>query len=135
MRCRSLRPSASASSTAGCAERDRPFIAACSPGALVGAYGLAAIIWSQALLLALATFAAARVPEIPRERPDEPRVGALVPLRILFRNMVLVAAMVLGSHAMHDSFAMIRWGGAGSPPGVASVLWSLSVASEVLVFC
>ena len=45
-----------------------------SSGQLVGAYGLAAIIWSQALLLALATLAAARVPEIPRERPDEREV-------------------------------------------------------------
>jgi PPP family 3-phenylpropionic acid transporter len=104
-------------------------------GQLVGAYGLAAIIWSQALLLTLATFAAARVPEIARERSDAPPVSALAPLRIpLFRNMVLVAAMILGSHAMHDAFAVIRWTAAGISPGVSSVLWSLSVASEVLVF-
>ena len=104
-------------------------------GQLVGAYGLAAIIWSQAFLLAFAALAAARVPEIPRERPDEPRVSALVPLRIpLFRNMVLVAAMILGSHAMHDAFAVIRWSAAGIGPAAASMLWSVSVASEVLVF-
>lgn len=104
-------------------------------GQLVGTYGLAAIIWSQALLLTLATFAAARVPEIAREPSDAPPVSALAPLRIpLFRNMVLVAAMILGSHAMHDAFAVIRWTAAGISPGVASVLWSLSVASEVLVF-
>ena len=104
-------------------------------GQLVGAYGLAAIIWSQALLLAAATFAAARGPEIPLERPDEPRVSGLVPLRIpLFRNMVLVAALILGSHAMHDAFAVIRWSAAGVGPVAASALWSLSVASEVLVF-
>jgi PPP family 3-phenylpropionic acid transporter len=104
-------------------------------GQLVGAYGLAAIIWSQALLLAFATFAAARVPEIGRERSEAPSVGARVLLRIpLFRTMVLVAAMILGSHAMHDAFAMIRWSAAGISPSAASALWSLSVASEVLVF-
>ena len=104
-------------------------------GQLVGAYGLAAIIWSQALLLLIAALAAARVPEIARERPDAPPVSALLPLRIpLFRHMVLVAAMILGSHAMHDAFAMIRWGAAGIGPSAASALWSLSVASEVLVF-
>ena len=104
-------------------------------GQLVGVYGLAAIIWSQALLLALATFAAARVPEIAPQRPSAAPVSALVPLRLpLFRNLVVVAAMILGSHAMHDAFAIIRWSAAGITPSAASVLWSLSVASEVLVF-
>ena len=75
------------------------------------------------------------MPEIARERPDAPPASALLPLRIpLFRHMVLVAAMILGSHAMHDAFAMIRWSAAGIGPSAASALWSLSVASEVLVF-
>lgn len=52
----------------------------------------------------------------------------------LFRRLLLVAALVLGSHAMHDAFAVIRWNAAGIDPGLASVLWSLSVASEVVVF-
>ena len=103
-------------------------------GQLVGAYGLAAIIWSQA-------FCSPWPLSLPRACPrsrasaDAPPVSALAPLRIpLFRNMVLVAAMILGSHAMHDAFAVIRWSAAGIGPGAASVLWSLSVASEVLVF-
>jgi PPP family 3-phenylpropionic acid transporter len=51
-----------------------------------------------------------------------------------FRRLVLVAALVLGSHAMHDGFAMVRWHAAGIGPGAGSVLWSESVAAEVLVF-
>jgi PPP family 3-phenylpropionic acid transporter len=47
---------------------------------------------------------------------------------------VLVAALILGSHAMHDAFAVIRWRAAGVSPVLASVLWSESVAAEVLVF-
>ena len=51
-----------------------------------------------------------------------------------FRMLVLVAALIVGSHAMHDAFAMIRWREAGIAPGTASVLWSLAVAAEVVVF-
>jgi len=48
--------------------------------------------------------------------------------------MALAAALVLGSHAMHDAFAVIRWSNAGISPAVSSVLWSESVAAEVVVF-
>ena len=48
--------------------------------------------------------------------------------------MALAAALVLGSHAMHDAFAIIRWSDAGISPAVSSVLWSESVAAEVVVF-
>jgi PPP family 3-phenylpropionic acid transporter len=65
----------------------------------------------------------------------KPAGGILILLRIpLFRNLVLVAALILGSHAMHDAFAVIRWSAAGVSPATASLLWSESVAAEVLVF-
>jgi PPP family 3-phenylpropionic acid transporter len=35
---------------------------------------------------------------------------------------------------MHDAFAVLRWGAAGISPATVSVLWSESVAAEVLVF-
>jgi PPP family 3-phenylpropionic acid transporter len=35
---------------------------------------------------------------------------------------------------MHDAFAVIRWRAAGLSPATVSVLWSESVAAEVLVF-
>jgi PPP family 3-phenylpropionic acid transporter len=54
--------------------------------------------------------------------------------RPAFMRMVLAAALVLGSHAMHDAFAIIRWSDAGISPAVSSVLWSESVGAEVLVF-
>jgi MFS transporter, PPP family, 3-phenylpropionic acid transporter len=49
-------------------------------------------------------------------------------------GVTVVAALVLGSHAMHDSFAVIRWRQAGVSPSTTAVLWSESVAAEVLVF-
>ena len=60
-------------------------------------------------------------------------LGALLRLP-LYRRVILVAALIIGSHAMHDSFAVIRWGAAGIGPGTAGLLWSLSVAAEVMVF-
>jgi len=35
---------------------------------------------------------------------------------------VLVAALILGSHALHDGFAMIRWRAAGIEAGTAGLL-------------
>jgi PPP family 3-phenylpropionic acid transporter len=52
----------------------------------------------------------------------------------LYRRIILVAALILGSHAMHDSFAVIRWETAGIGPSTVGVLWSISVAAEVVVF-
>lgn len=108
-------------------------------GQAVGAFGLDAIVWSQALLLAAAAGAALLVPELVHDRTPEaaraPARGVLILFKIpLFRNLVLVAALILGSHAMHDAFAVIRWSAAGVTPATASVLWSESVAAEVVVF-
>ena len=102
-------------------------------GQLVNGFGLQAIIVSQALLLFAAAGAASRVPDVPRE--PAPRTGALLLLKNpQFRSLVLVAALILGSHAMHDAFAVIRWSAAGIGASTSSLLWSLSVAAEVLVF-
>ena len=62
-----------------------------------------------------------------------------IPWLALFRQrafvrVVLIAALVLGSHAMYDSFAVIRWTEAGITPATTAALWSESVAAEVLVF-
>jgi PPP family 3-phenylpropionic acid transporter len=108
-------------------------------GQAVSAFGLDVIVWLQALLLGLAAFAAILVPELIHDRTAHavrsPARGVLVLLRLpLFRNLVLVAALILGSHAMHDAFAVIRWSAAGISPATASLLWSESVAAEVLVF-
>jgi len=104
-------------------------------GQLVGAFGLTAIIWSQALLLLAAALAATRIPELPHEARRAPAGGTLALLRIArFRHLVLAAALILGSHAMHDAFAVIRWTSAGVSASSASMLWALAVLAEVVVF-
>ena len=47
---------------------------------------------------------------------------------------MLVAALIQGSHAFHDSFVVIHWRSLGIADGTIGVLWSESVAGEVLVF-
>ena len=110
-------------------------------GQAIGAFGLQVIVPLQALLLGAAALAAVRVPEIehhPRPK-SESSVGAGAALRALFRiaryrSLLLLAALVLGSHAMHDAFAVIRWSAAGISPEISSLLWSEAVGAEVLVF-
>lgn len=105
-------------------------------GQAVGAIGLQAILWLQASLLAAAALAALRVPEFVHTGVVR-LAGGSIPalLRIpAFRHLVLVSALILGSHAMHDAFAVIRWTAAGITPAMASLLWSEAVAAEVLVF-
>jgi PPP family 3-phenylpropionic acid transporter len=115
-------------------------------GQVVGAFGLTSIVVLHAALLLGAVGAALLIPERLRQdgpgdhqrRPGVPRRPAEGLLELLaiarFRYVMLVSALVLGSHAMHDAFAVIRWSAAGISPAVASVLWSESVAAEVIVF-
>ena len=108
-------------------------------GQAVGAFGLDIIILFQALLLGIAACAGILVPELIHDRTAavvrSPAGGVRVLLGIArFRNLVIVTALILGSHAMHDAFAVIRWSAAGISPATASLLWSESVAAEVFVF-
>ncbi len=107
----------------------------------VDRYGLWSIVWLNASLLGVAALLAPRLPKLPR--PGPPRLAAAIAdtggiselLRLrAFQRVILVAALILGSHALHDSFAMIRWQSAGIDSGTAGILWSESVAAEVVVF-
>jgi PPP family 3-phenylpropionic acid transporter len=107
-------------------------------GQAIVAVGLIAIIPLSAALLVVAAVLALLVPAIApiptadsSARPGD--AWALIRIPV-FRRVMLVAALILGSHAMHDGFAMIRWTDAGIAATVASVLWSEQVAAEVLVF-
>jgi MFS transporter, PPP family, 3-phenylpropionic acid transporter len=108
-------------------------------GQAVNAFGLDVIVGLQAVLLGAAVLTALLVPELSHTRPADtrraPEGGVLMLLRLpRFRHLIVVAALILGSHAMHDTFAVIRWRAAGIGPATASVLWSEAVAAEVLVF-
>jgi MFS transporter, PPP family, 3-phenylpropionic acid transporter len=110
-------------------------------GQIVGANDLSAIAWMQAALLAGVVLSAPLVPPLDTssaqgERELSSTFGGIQELCkiALFRRVVLVAALVYGSHAMHDAFAPIRWNAAGISTTATSLLWSEAVAAEVLVF-
>jgi PPP family 3-phenylpropionic acid transporter len=48
--------------------------------------------------------------------------------------VIVIAALIYGSHAMHDTFSVIRWTAAGVGTAASSLLWSEAVAAEVVVF-
>jgi PPP family 3-phenylpropionic acid transporter len=106
-------------------------------GRIIVTVDLDAIIWGGSLFLAAAAAAAtgvsARRTSATRSLAPPPSLWALLRLP-QFNLLLIIAALVLGSHAMHDAFAMIRWRAAGITPPTASLLWSESVAAEVLVF-
>ena len=108
-------------------------------GQVVGGWGLDSIIWLHAALLTLAAGVVLLVPAPPRPGEDTPGGASPHDLWSLFgiaefRRVLIVSTLVLGSHAMHDTFAVIRWTEAGITPPAVSVLWSESVAAEVAVF-
>jgi PPP family 3-phenylpropionic acid transporter len=109
-------------------------------GQVAGIYGLSAPIWLSAVCLLATAAAAILVPAFPADPTGRADAGsARVPWLALFRRrafvrVVVIAALVLGSHTMYDSFAVIRWTDAGISPATTAMLWSESVAAEVLVF-
>jgi PPP family 3-phenylpropionic acid transporter len=83
-------------------------------GQIVGRTGLGSIVWLNGGLLTLAAWSLARIP--------------------VFVQLMGIAALIGGSHSLHDGFEVIRWRAAGMSAGQISILWSLSVAAEVAVF-
>jgi PPP family 3-phenylpropionic acid transporter len=107
-------------------------------GQLVQPFGLGVTLALQAALLVIATIWISRVPNYlaaptASNRAEEGTISELLRFPA-FRQVVLVAALVLGSHAFHDSFAVIYWNSAGIGPAMVSVLWSEQVIAEVVVF-
>ncbi len=104
-------------------------------GQFVAHYGLASIIIASSVLFLL------MIPPIFRLRPvaspgTASADGAIKALLTfpLFRRTLLVAGLVIGSHAMSDTFAVIHWRAAGIGPGLISLLLAEAAMSEVVVF-
>jgi PPP family 3-phenylpropionic acid transporter len=107
-------------------------------GQAVGRFGLTAIIWLNGVLLGVTAWCAWGVPDLLARNVSLAReravgVGSLLRLPA-FRRLMLVAALIQGSHALHDSFVVIHWRSLGIGDGTIGLLWSEQVAAEVLVF-
>jgi PPP family 3-phenylpropionic acid transporter len=110
-------------------------------GRILDLYGFPAVVAGYATLLAAAGFAVGLVSPVepPATKDPVPPWSLLAGIRVVlgdsrFRSILLGAALIYGSHAMHDTFGIIRWTSAGISASEASILWSESVAAEVIVF-
>jgi PPP family 3-phenylpropionic acid transporter len=107
-------------------------------GNLAASRGLEISIWLHAGLLSAAALAVLPVPTImagpPVLRPGGFRDFLRLVRQPRFRRLLVIAALVLGSHALHDTFAVILWRNAGISTATASLLWSEQVIAEVVVF-
>lgn len=110
-------------------------------GQVIGWTALTSIAWMHGALLLVAAASTMLLPA-PYNSHAAPQPSSSSSFRAIreligivsFRRMVLIAALVYGSHAMHDAFAVIRWNAAGVSPTTISVLWSEAVVAEVIVF-
>ena len=110
-------------------------------GQLITSADLSPIIWMNAGLLLAAAAATALLPsEASRATlQQDARSFPVQEMKTLlgtsrFRMVILVSALVFGSHAVHDAFAVIRWSDAGVSTSAISFLWSEAVIAEVFVF-
>jgi PPP family 3-phenylpropionic acid transporter len=107
-------------------------------GQLISSTDLDPIIWMNVALLVAAAPVTALLPRAQSEASTSPSPGMDQVHGLLkisrFRVVIVVSALVYGSHAMHDAFAVIRWSDAGMDTSLISILWSEAVAAEVIVF-
>lgn len=148
-----LVPLADAMAVSASSQRDRAFdygwvrgagsaafiVGTIAAGHAASGFGISVIVWCNALLLGVAAIAVLPLPDIALSEPPSSNgvrgggIGLLFAVPA-FRRLLMVAGLVLGSHALHDTFAVITWRAAGVETGTAGLLWSESVAAEVLVF-
>jgi MFS transporter, PPP family, 3-phenylpropionic acid transporter len=83
-------------------------------GHLISSTDLTPIIWMNASLLVMAAGITSLLPNVVTQSTQRAAAPVLVGIwRLLsipqFRVVILVSALVYGSHAIHDTFAVIRW--------------------------
>ena len=107
-------------------------------GPMVDRIGLPVILWLSGALFGLAALFALRVQggRKPEAGAAEGSLAGLMKLlrEPTYRTILIVAGLIMGSHAMSDAFAVIRWRETGISGALVSVLWSVSVLAEVAVF-
>jgi PPP family 3-phenylpropionic acid transporter len=109
-------------------------------GWVVASTGLTALPWLAGMALGIGAVVALLLPSLATASQVSARAGTAMrdlPLLLglpVYRRLLMVAALVEGSHALHDSFAVIRWRDAGVDARIVGLLWSESVLAEVAVF-
>ena len=107
-------------------------------GQLIDRFGFHSIIIASSILFLLMTLSAIRIrsPLTAPVHPSNLELGVLATLWKIFafRRLIVIAFLVIGSHALNDAFAVIQWRDAGHSNLSISLLWSEAVVAEVVVF-
>ncbi len=92
------------------------------------AAGLPAAMWSSGALLVVGSAVTLLLPALPlakslagRLRATMLRDGVLLLRLPVYRRILVAAALLDGSHALHDAFSVIRWRSAGIDSSPSSV--------------
>lgn len=96
--------------------------------------GAGSVAWLLAGALAVAAVATLALPAgeaVARRSGGAFRAVLALPA---FRRLLLVAALVQGSHAAYYAFGSIHWAAAGVSATAIGLLWAWSVAAEVALF-
>ncbi|MBU8540709.1 MFS transporter [Falsiroseomonas tokyonensis] len=113
-------------------------LAAIAVGQAVALFGIQAAAWLLVAGFGATALAALALPAGP---PRASRVvalgwaGFLAPLRIkAVRRLMLVSALIQGSHALYYGFGTLHWQAAGLGAGLIGGLWAVGVLAEVALF-
>ena len=111
-------------------------LASLAAGQAIGRFGLdwAVVLMGLALL---ATAGASVLLPLVEATQGGPRglAGFLVPLRIVaLRRLVLVSALIQGSHAFYYAFGTLHWQAAGLGAELIGALWATGVVAEIALF-
>ncbi|NKE43474.1 MFS transporter [Roseomonas frigidaquae] len=113
-------------------------LAAIVVGQAVALAGIQAAAWLLVGGLAATSLAALALPRLaPRagRAPARGWAGFLAPLRIpAVRRLMLVSALIQGSHALYYGFGTLHWQAAGLGAGLIGGLWAVGVLAEVALF-
>ncbi|GGG42871.1 MFS transporter [Caldovatus sediminis] len=113
-------------------------LAATLAGWVAERLGLVSVVWLFAAALAASALLGARLPApAGGGARDRARGGAgfRAPLRLpAFRLLLLLSALIQGSHALYYGFGSIHWAAAGHSATVIGLLWAEGVVAEVALF-
>jgi PPP family 3-phenylpropionic acid transporter len=105
---------------------------------LIDRFGLSSIVIASSILFLLMALSAIRIRSpLTTSAPlanVEVAVFATLWRIAAYRRLIVIAFLVIGSHALNDAFAVIQWRDAGHTNLSISLLWSEAVLAEVVVF-
>lgn len=114
-------------------------LAATLAGWMAERLGLVSVVWLFVGALAASALFGARLPAPAEGGSGRVRgsrgVGFRAPLRLpAFRLLLLLSALIQGSHALYYGFGSIHWAAAGHSATVIGLLWAEGVVAEVALF-